>query len=102
MRMGTRAGRQGTTGAKEQAVVAVVARKNSVSAELRSAQAGAYRVCLPLLCASQRLPAGLSGPGAAANPGVSLRSSANANQSQRKEMDLPRAESNEACHHPDC
>lgn len=40
--MGTRAGRQGTTGAKEQAVVAVVARTDPVSAELRSVQAGEY------------------------------------------------------------
>ena len=74
VRMGIRAGPQGTTGAKEEAVVAVGARKNRVSGKLRSCiPAPPRRVStgyrLPPPSGSQRMQAGLSEPRAAAISG---------------------------------
>ena len=95
-RQGWRLGQGGkaTTGAKEQTVVAAVARTDTVSAGPRSAQAGEYRIRLPPLCGSQRMPAGLSGHREAANPGCRFVRRRTPAKASVRRWECPRSESN--------
>ena len=86
-------GGKGTTGAKEQTVVAAVARTDTVSAGPRSAQAGEYRIRLPPLCGSQRMPAGLSGHRQAANPGCRFVRRRTPAKASVRRWECPRSES---------